>query len=122
MSTTELTCQELVELVTGYLEGVLTPEDRARFERHLSLCPGCVTYVDQFRETISLTGALREGRRRCHRPRRAPRAVPALEARRRVVSAAMHTRTLGSGLDVSAIGLGCMGMSQSFPPIPTARR
>ena len=30
----------------------------------------------------------------------------------------MHTRTLGPGLDVSAIGLGCMGMSQSFPPIP----
>ena len=30
----------------------------------------------------------------------------------------MNTRTLGSGLDVSAIGLGCMGMSQSFPPIP----
>ena len=60
MSTTELTCQELVELVTEYLEDVLTPEDRARFDRHLSVCPGCVTYVDQFRETISLTGALRE--------------------------------------------------------------
>ena len=30
----------------------------------------------------------------------------------------MDTRTLGQGLEVSAIGLGCMGMSQSFPPIP----
>jgi aryl-alcohol dehydrogenase-like predicted oxidoreductase len=30
----------------------------------------------------------------------------------------MHKRTLGAGLEVSAIGLGCMGMSQSFPPIP----
>ena len=30
----------------------------------------------------------------------------------------MQQRTLGQGLDVSAIGLGCMGMSQSFPPIP----
>jgi anti-sigma factor RsiW len=60
MSTTELTCQELVELVTDYLEGVLPPEERARFERHLGICPGCVTYVEQFRETIELTGALRE--------------------------------------------------------------
>ena len=60
MSTTELTCQELVELVTDYLEGILVPEERARFERHLSICPGCVTYVEQFRETIALTGALRE--------------------------------------------------------------
>jgi anti-sigma factor RsiW len=60
MSATELTCQELVELVTDYLEGTLSPEEQARFARHLSLCPGCNTYLDQFRETIALTGALRE--------------------------------------------------------------
>jgi len=60
MSTTELTCQELVELVTDYLEGVLAPDERARFERHLTICPGCVTYVEQVRETVALTGALRE--------------------------------------------------------------
>jgi aryl-alcohol dehydrogenase-like predicted oxidoreductase len=30
----------------------------------------------------------------------------------------MQKRTLGQGLEVSALGLGCMGMSQSFPPIP----
>jgi anti-sigma factor RsiW len=60
MSATDLTCQELVELVTDYLEGSLPPGDRARFERHVSLCPGCSTYVEQFRETIALTGALRE--------------------------------------------------------------
>jgi len=60
MSTAELTCQELVELVTDYVEGLLSPEDRARFDHHLSLCPGCATYVAQFHETIALTGALRE--------------------------------------------------------------
>jgi aryl-alcohol dehydrogenase-like predicted oxidoreductase len=30
----------------------------------------------------------------------------------------MKKRTLGQNLEVSAVGLGCMGMSQSFPPIP----
>jgi anti-sigma factor RsiW len=60
MSTTDLTCKELVELVTDYLEGRLAPEGRERFERHLELCPGCATYLEQFRDTIALTGALRE--------------------------------------------------------------
>ena len=56
----ELTCKELVELVTEYLEGALTPTDVVRFERHISACPGCDTYVEQYRETIRLTGMLRE--------------------------------------------------------------
>jgi anti-sigma factor RsiW len=60
MKTAELTCQELVELVTDYLEQVLSPEEWARFARHLKICPGCVTYVEQFRQTIALTGAPRE--------------------------------------------------------------
>lgn len=30
----------------------------------------------------------------------------------------METRTLGQGLTVSAVGLGCMGLSQSYPPFP----
>jgi anti-sigma factor RsiW len=58
--TETLTCQELVELVTDYLEDALSPVDRARFEEHLAACPGCDTYVEQFRETIRLTGRLRE--------------------------------------------------------------
>ena len=33
----------------------------------------------------------------------------------------MHTRTLGQGLEVSAIGLGAMGMSQSYGPNPGDR-
>jgi anti-sigma factor RsiW len=58
--TQPLTCQELVELVTDYLEGALPPADVVRFEDHLELCPFCVTYVEQLRETIRITGALRE--------------------------------------------------------------
>jgi len=57
--TDGLTCQELVELVTDYLEGALPGADVERFESHLAICPGCSTYVDQFRETIRLTGRLR---------------------------------------------------------------
>lgn len=60
MSVDELTCRELVEIVTEYLEGALSPEEYARFERHLALCEGCSIYVDQMRETVRLTGMLRE--------------------------------------------------------------
>ena len=56
----ELTCRELVEVVTDYLEGRLAQPDRRRFEEHLGTCRGCTTYLQQMRETIRLTGALRE--------------------------------------------------------------
>jgi anti-sigma factor RsiW len=55
-----LTCRELVELVTDYLEGALSPEDRDRFEAHLATCDGCSKYMRQMRETVRLTGMLRE--------------------------------------------------------------
>ena len=53
----DLTCQELVELVTAYFDGVLSPEDRDRFEQHLVLCDGCAWYVEQMRTTIALAGS-----------------------------------------------------------------
>ena len=58
--TNALTCRELVELVTDYLEGTLSRRDRARFDRHIAGCDGCTAYLAQFRETIRLTGELRE--------------------------------------------------------------
>jgi anti-sigma factor RsiW len=60
MSSPDLTCVELVELVTDYLEGALSPADGERFEQHLDACNGCTAYVEQFREAIRLTGVLRE--------------------------------------------------------------
>jgi anti-sigma factor RsiW len=55
-----VTCAELVELVTVYLEGTLSAEDRAAVDEHLSLCPGCDRYLMQFRATIDLLGELPE--------------------------------------------------------------
>jgi anti-sigma factor RsiW len=56
----EMTCKELVELVTDYLEGVLPDNVRMRFENHLSGCDGCANYLEQMRQTIRLMGQLRE--------------------------------------------------------------
>jgi anti-sigma factor RsiW len=54
-----LSCRELVELVTDYLDGALPSRDRARFERHIDGCDGCTAYLEEFAETIRLTGTLR---------------------------------------------------------------
>ena len=54
----ELTCQELVEIASDYLEGALPPDERERFETHLEICEGCRRYLDQMRTTILLAGRL----------------------------------------------------------------
>ena len=51
-----ISCQEVVELVTDYLDGAMSPADVARFDHHLSLCEGCVFYVEQIRMTIAAVG------------------------------------------------------------------
>ena len=55
-----LSCQEMVELVTDYLEGSLPAGLRARFDRHLTACDPCVVYIDQMRKTIATLGRLPE--------------------------------------------------------------
>jgi len=54
----DISCQELVELVTDYLEGGMSPELRARFERHIESCSGCHTHLEQIRATIQVSGKL----------------------------------------------------------------
>ena len=54
----DLTCAEVVELVTEYLEGGLTSEDRERFEEHMGFCSSCLTYLQQMRETVASVGRL----------------------------------------------------------------
>jgi anti-sigma factor RsiW len=52
------TCQEMVELMTDYLEGSLSWRQRRRFESHLSGCDHCTEFLRQMRTTIALTGSL----------------------------------------------------------------
>ncbi len=54
----DLTCQELVELVTDYLEGALDQDTAGRFDQHLARCTGCESYLDQMRETVRLVGEI----------------------------------------------------------------
>jgi predicted anti-sigma-YlaC factor YlaD len=60
MDLDSLTCQELVELVNDYIEGLLPSEEQARFELHLQGCSGCRAYLQQMKQTIDLTGRLRD--------------------------------------------------------------
>src|SRR6185503_7145404 len=53
-----MNCDELVELVTAYLDGALDPTTEQRFVRHLVECDGCVTYVEQLRRTVTELGHL----------------------------------------------------------------
>jgi anti-sigma factor RsiW len=53
-----LTCQELVELVTDYVEEMLPAGERRRFERHIAGCDGCTAYVEQLRATLAVMGRL----------------------------------------------------------------
>jgi anti-sigma factor RsiW len=52
-----ISCREVVELVTTYLDGSLDADTRARFEAHLELCGPCVEYVAQIRATSRLAAA-----------------------------------------------------------------
>lgn len=58
--TSELACQEMVELITDYLEDALSRSQSRRFEAHLAGCEHCTEYLQQMRATIRLTGRLRE--------------------------------------------------------------
>jgi anti-sigma factor RsiW len=59
MNDTEaLSCQELVELVTDYLEGALGEADLRRFEQHIAGCGGCTRYLEQLRATIRIAGTI----------------------------------------------------------------
>jgi len=55
-----LACEEMVELVTAYLDGALGPTMRARFDAHLKKCDGCTTYLEELRVTVATLGRIRD--------------------------------------------------------------
>lgn len=57
----ELACNEVVELVTAYIEDALDSGDRERFEEHLVFCDGCQNYLEQMRTAVRLTGRVEDG-------------------------------------------------------------
>ena len=59
MSTdTQLICQEIVELVTEYLEGTMDADLSAAFDAHLAKCDGCSHYLEQIEATIRIAGTI----------------------------------------------------------------
>jgi anti-sigma factor RsiW len=61
MNVADLTCRELVQLVTDYLEGVLPAAERDRFERHIASCRGCAAYLQQVRALVRTSGRIAIG-------------------------------------------------------------
>ena len=57
-----MACQQIVEMISDYLEGALSVEERAHVEGHLVACDGCTRVLDQFRLTIAASGRLSEDR------------------------------------------------------------
>ncbi|MBS0197346.1 MAG: zf-HC2 domain-containing protein [Planctomycetes bacterium] len=49
-----VTCHELIDFLMEYLDGELPPERRAIFERHLSICPSCVAYLQNYKATVEM--------------------------------------------------------------------
>src|SRR3954454_4835212 len=58
-SPLHISCQEVVELVSDYVEQALPADEATVFEQHLNFCDGCIRYVDQVRKTINVVGELR---------------------------------------------------------------
>jgi hypothetical protein len=58
--SSEMTCEQLVELVTSYLEGKMELPERAKFEQHVLYCGGCAAYLQQFRQQLRVSGTLKE--------------------------------------------------------------
>jgi predicted anti-sigma-YlaC factor YlaD len=60
LAVDDITCRELLELLTEYLEGALAPTVEVAVATHLDACEGCRRYLEQLNISIEVTAALRE--------------------------------------------------------------
>lgn len=49
-----ITCKQLTRFLDDYLAAALSPQQRRQFEEHLGVCPDCVNYLAQYRQTVAL--------------------------------------------------------------------
>ena len=56
----DVTCREVAELLSDYLDDAIPAPDRARLDAHLAECNGCAAALEQLRETIRVSGTLTE--------------------------------------------------------------
>jgi anti-sigma factor RsiW len=55
-----MTCRELIDFLMDYVSGEVSPDERARFDEHLAVCPHCRAYLQNYRETVIATKAAHE--------------------------------------------------------------
>jgi anti-sigma factor RsiW len=56
----DIDCQDFVELITDYLDGVVPADMRTRIDHHLTICPGCAAALAQWKTVIEMSGHLAE--------------------------------------------------------------
>jgi len=80
-----MTCEHLLGFLTDYVENTLSPDERARFDKHLAVCPECIDYLHNFETTIHAT--------RCSsHPAPAPAAEPIPESLVQAILSARQSR------------------------------
>lgn len=82
-----MTCQELIDFLIDYVEGLLATEARRPFEEHLAICPECQAYLDSYKTTLALE-------RLCHESEEIPPEIPE-DLVRAVLTARRQARTDG---------------------------
>ena len=53
-----MTCREILDFLMDYLDGGLSPAQRAVFEEHLAICISCVAYLHNYQQTVKVGKSL----------------------------------------------------------------